>query len=88
MSIHQMAWGTGAFGGLIIGLTAQIYSVQVALTIFGTINKNETLYDISQTYGLKLKKLQNRNPSLGSEKLKNGIKIISKHFNFSNKSLW
>ena len=37
MSIHQMAWGTGAFGGLIIGLTAQIYSVQVALTIFGTI---------------------------------------------------
>ena len=40
------------------------------------INKNETLYDISQTYGLKLKKLQNRNPSLGSEKLKNGLKII------------
>ena len=39
-------------------------------------NKNETLYDISQTYGLKLKKLQNRNPSLGSEKLKNGLKII------------
>ena len=37
MSIHQMAWGTGAFGGLMIGLIAQIYSVQVALTVFGTI---------------------------------------------------
>ena len=37
MCFDQIAWGTCAFGGLIIGLTAQIYSVQVALTIFGTI---------------------------------------------------
>ena len=28
------------------------------------LNKNETLYEISQTYGLKLKKLQKRNSFL------------------------
>ena len=39
-------------------------------------NKNETLYEISQTYGLKLKKLQKRNPDLNSKKLKKGVKVI------------
>ena len=39
-------------------------------------NKNETLYEISQTYGLKLKKLQKRNQDLNSKKLKKGVKVI------------
>ena len=37
---------------------------------------NETLYKISQKYGVKLKKLLLRNPNLTNEKLKKGIKVI------------
>jgi len=37
MSIHQMAWGTGALGGFMIGLIAQIYGIQIALMLFGSI---------------------------------------------------
>lgn len=37
---------------------------------------NETLYEISQKYGVKLKKILLRNPNLTNEKLKNGIKVI------------
>ena len=37
---------------------------------------NETLYEISQKYGVKLKKILLRNPNLTNEKLKKGIKVI------------
>ena len=37
---------------------------------------NETLYKISQKYGVKLKKLLLRNPNLTNKKLKKGIKVI------------
>ena len=44
-------------------------------TKFHTIENDETLWEISQLYGIKLKKLKSKNKLLLIEKLKSGDKI-------------